>query len=338
MRAAKLVAPKKIEIQEVAAVESIKDTEVLIDVKYCGICGTDMHIFEGHRPDVPLPRIMGHEFSGVVSKVGAKVDHVAVGDAVVVDPVVACGTCATCESGHPNVCATVMCLGVQTDGCMVDQFIADGKQVYKLPAGIDLRTAATIEPYSIAANVVGASNPQKDDICLIYGAGTIGLCVAQAMSLFCNNIIVTDVIDEKLEAAKSFGATETINSKKEDVTSRVMELTDNRGVNIVVDAVGLAAILEQSIGLCAPCATIVNLGFDAGEAKIKPIDLTKKEIKIHGSRMNCYQFPKLLTWFESGALNPQKLISKEFDFVDCQKAFETAVDKSQNYIKIMLKY
>ncbi len=338
MRAAKFIAPKTIEIQDVPAVESIGAGEVLIDVKYCGICGTDMHIFEGHRPDVALPRVMGHEFSGIVSKVGADITHVAVGDKVVVDPVVACGTCSTCLSGHPNVCETVMCLGVQTDGCLLDEFIADGKQVYKVPESIAMDAAATIEPYSIAANVVATANPQKDDVCLIYGAGTIGLCVTQAMAHFCNNIIVTDMIDEKLEIAKEFGATTIINSKNEDLSAKIMELTNGRGVNIVVDAVGMARILEQAVTLCAPCATIVNLGFDAGEAKIKPVDLTKKEIKIHGSRMNCYRFPTVLEWFETGVVNPAKLISKTFAFDDIQAAFETSIDKSQILLKIMIEY
>ncbi len=190
--------------------------EVRVKVKLAGICGSDSHIYRGHNPFAKYPRVIGHEFFGVIDAVGDGVESARVGERVAVDPVVSCGHCYPCSIGKPNVCTTLAVLGVHADGGFSEYAVVPAKNAWKIPEAVADQYAVMIEPFTIAANVTGHGQPTENDTVLVYGAGPIGLTIVQVLKGVYNvkNVIVADRIDERLEKAKESGADRAINNSQ----------------------------------------------------------------------------------------------------------------------------
>ncbi|WP_461206241.1 alcohol dehydrogenase catalytic domain-containing protein [Clostridium sp. DL1XJH146] len=337
MRVAKMTAPNTLEVMEAEEPVVSNDKEVKVQVKAVGICGTDLHIFRGERADVELPRVMGHELSGLVTEVGSAVDKVKVGDRVVLDPVFACGVCPTCKKGFPNVCESVKCYGVQMDGGYQDYIVVDQKHLYPFDASISFENAALAEPFSIAANILERTVAKENDNVLVIGSGTIGLSIVQAAKGMGANVMVADVVDTKLAKALEVGADKVVNSKKESLEEAANEFVAG-GFDVVIDAVGITPLFEQSIQFAAPRARIACIGFDARPAQIPPVVITKKELTIVGSRMNCYQFPKVMEWLNEGKIQAELMISRKYDVNDIQKAFEETLANGESIVKTLITF
>ena len=316
MRVAKLTEVRKIEVVEGEKPEISSEYDVQVKVKAVGICGTDLHIFNEGRADVILPRVMGHELSGEVTAVGEKVDRVKVGDRVALDPVFACGECPTCRKGYPNVCENVKCYGVQMDGGYQDYIVVHEKHLYPFDHSISFEQAALAEPFSIAANILERTSAAKEDNVIIIGA---------------------DVVDSKLEKARALGADKVVNSKKESIKDMIEEFAPG-GLDVVIDAVGITSLFQQSIEYAAPRGRIACIGFDAKPAEIPPVLITKKELSIVGSRMNCYQFPKVMKWLEEGKIDAEKMISRKYSIDDIQQAFEETIANGQDVVKTLIVF
>lgn len=155
--------------------------EVRVKVKLAGICGSDSHIYRGHNPFAKYPRVIGHEFFGVIDAVGDGVESARVGERVAVDPVVSCGHCYPCSIGKPNVCTTLAVLGVHADGGFSEYAVVPAKNAWKIPEALADQYAVMIEPFTIAANVTGHGQPTENDTVLVYGAGPIGLTIVQVL-------------------------------------------------------------------------------------------------------------------------------------------------------------
>lgn len=337
MRVAKLTEIKKIEITNENQIDNYNANEVIVKVKACGLCGTDLHIFSHGRADVALPRIMGHELSGEIVEIGKEVTNVKVGDRVALDPVVSCGECYVCKKGHENVCSNVKCFGVQMDGGFRDYIKVDAKRLYKFPDNMSWEEASLIETYSIAANIIDKARVVAGELVVIFGAGPIGLSLTQALKGMGAKVIVTDIIDSRLQTAKDFGADKVINTANEDLEAGI-DSFDINGANVIIDAVGSSKLFALSVELAKPTSRIVVIGFDANSADIKPVDITKKELEIVGSRMNCNKFPKVIDWYNEGFINPKQMISAVYNFEDIQKAFDDVTGNPKDFIKVVLKY
>lgn len=337
MRVAKLVAPNRIEIMEAAVPQIIGKKDVQVRVKAVGICGTDLHIFRGERADVALPRVMGHELSGVVTETGPEVERVKVGDRVVLDPVFSCGECPTCKKGYQNVCNDVKCYGVQMDGGYQDYIVVNEKHLYVFHESIPYEQAALAEPFSIAANILERTMLKAEDNVIVIGAGTIGLSLIQSAVSIGARVLVADVVDAKLEKALEFGAERVVNSKLESV-KKVIEEFSPGGLDVVIDAVGITSLFQQSIEYAAPRARVACIGFDSKAAEIQPVVITKKELSIIGSRMNCFQFPKVMKWLNEGKIQAEKMISRKYPVEDIQKAFDETLANGENVVKALITF
>lgn len=337
MRAAKLVAPCRIEVQEVPRHTAPGPEEVSIQVKAVGICGTDVHIFQGHRDDVVLPRVMGHELSGVVVSTGHGVSRLQEGDRVVLDPVFSCGACAVCASGHENVCSQVQCFGVQMDGGFQDFIQVPAHRVHKLPERISFEEGALAEPYSVAANIFSRVSAAPEDRLVIIGAGTIGLALLQAARGLGCQVLMADIVDSKLQKALEFGAAQTVNTAREDLHACVDAFAPG-GADIVVDAVGIHQFFELSADLAAPVGRIAVIGFDGADAHIPPVKITKKELTIVGSRMNCHKFPTVMQWLAEGRLDPGKMITGVYPVEQIQAAFEHTIADNEHCVKTIITF
>lgn len=337
MRVSKLTAPKKIELFDEPMVREPEAGEACVRVKAVGICGTDLHIFQGERSDVELPRVMGHELSGVVEKVGEGVTNIKVGDCVVFDPVVSCGTCKICKSGHANVCADVKCFGVQMDGGFQDYIVVDANKLYKYPDRIPFEEAALAEPFSVAANILTRVNATAEDRIVIIGAGTIGLAILQAAKGMGASVLISDVEDKKLETARDFGADVTVNNKKLDLMEQVMAFAPG-GADVLIDAVGAAPLTEQTVDMAAPTARIAVIGFDIRPMHIPPVKITKKELTLVGSRMNNGMFPKVIEWLEKGCLDTAGMVSRVYPIEEIQQAFLDTLANGDSNVKTIIKF
>lgn len=335
MRVAKLVMNRKFELAELPMPSVETDTDVQVNVKVVGICGTDLHIFQEGRADVQLPRIMGHELSGVVTATGPRVDRVRVGDRVVLDPVFACGSCLTCRKGHPNVCEDVRCYGVQMDGAYQDYIVVDQKHLYPFVSSISFQTAAMAEPFSIAANILHRAGLTAGENLLILGGGTIGLAVLQVAKGLGARVMLADIMASKLETAQNMGADAVVNSREGSLPG-VAGAFAPIGFDVVVDAVGSAHMLEQALDYAAPCARILCIGFDARPAAIPPVVVTKKELSILGSRMNCGRFPVVMQWLSEGRIQANAMISRKYPLEQIQQAFEETIADSAHIVKTLI--
>ncbi|WP_417507376.1 Zn-dependent oxidoreductase [Marinomonas gallaica] len=292
------------EMPEVAA------GEVMIKTSFAGICGSDLHIIHGQNPFVQFPRVTGHEFSGVVTALADDVEGLAVGDRVCVDPVISCGTCYPCRAGRHNVCMNMQVFGVHRNGGFSQFTSAPASSVIKLPDNVTLEQAALVEPYSIAMNVLSRMNPIDGDTLLVYGAGVIGLTIVQvAKAIGIERIIVTDIVAERLETAKALGATDTINSREQNVEDTVREWTNGEGVPLIADAACIPALLPEILRIACPAGRVGLLGFSSAPSDLSQIEVIKKELTLVGSRLNNRRFPQVLELIASGQLDPLKLIS-----------------------------
>lgn len=337
MRAAKLMELNRLEIVDVPVPGIKNETDVQVQVKAVGVCGTDLHMFREERADVQLPRIMGHELSGIVTGIGSGVSIVKVGDHVVLDPVFACGNCSTCRKGFLNVCDTVRCFGVQMDGGYQDYIVVGEEHLYPYHPSVSFEEAALAEPFSIALNILDRTMATDQDNVLIIGSGTIGLSLLQAAKVVGSRVMIADVVPHKLAIAADMGADATVNSAAESLADAAKAFSAD-GFDIVIDAVGITHLFQQSLDYAAPRARVACIGFDAQAAEIPPVRITKKELSIIGSRMNCNKFPDVVKWLNGGNIQAQKMIARKYNIEDIQKAFEETLADSIGSIKTIILF
>ncbi|MDR1977253.1 MAG: zinc-binding alcohol dehydrogenase family protein [Synergistaceae bacterium] len=333
MRSAKLVEPKKIVIYDNEPEPKPGVGQVAVRVKAVGICGTDIHVWHGERPDVSLPRVMGHEFSGVVEADSGKFKK---GEKVVVDPVVSCGTCVSCKRGYPNLCSTVKCLGVQVEGAFCDLIVVPEEKVYRFPESLSFVQASMIEPYSIASEVMFRGGPVEGEKALVFGAGPIGLGILEGLKLRGLSVMVTDLVDSRLTKARELGADAVVNGKTENLAQAVNAFTEDFGLDFTVDAVGNPKIMESAIDMAAPGGRVVVLGFNPMPAQVPELSLVRKELKVMATRMNCNRFPEVLGWFEEKKVHPDAVLSAVYPLEDVNKAFEHIAQNPDNTLKVVV--
>ncbi len=311
--------------------------EVLVRVAFAGICGSDMHIIHGDNAFVRFPRITGHEFAGVIDAVGKGVTNVAVGDRVCVDPVISCGTCYPCRINRPNVCSALEVIGVHRNGGFEEFVSVPASNVHKLAEHIGLDEAALVEPYTIAANVLDRMQPHPGDRLLILGAGVIGMTILQmARALGIEEIIVTDVINERLTAAKELGATHVLNSREQEVEKEVLALTQGEGVPLIADAACVPALLPQMLRLASPAGRIGLLGFSVQPSELVQLEVIKKELTLVGSRLSNRKFPEVLKLMENGSLDPLALVSHRLPLIDMPNAIDMLDHRPEEARKVLI--
>src|SRR5216683_435096 len=217
--------------------------DVLVRVKACGICGSDVHGFDGSSGRRIPPLVMGHEAAGVIAATGANVKNFQDGDRVTFDSTVSCGKCFYCNRGEINLCDNRQVLGVscadyRRHGAFAEYVVVPQNIVYKLPDSLAFEHAALIEAVSVAVHAVNITPVKLGDTALVVGTGMIGLLVLQAIRLAgCSRVIAVDLDDAKLEVARQFGANEVVNPKKGDLQARLAELTNGRGAAVAIEAV-----------------------------------------------------------------------------------------------------
>ena len=311
MKAAVYHGSGDLRVEEVP-VRKLKDNEVKIQVKYCGICGTDIHIFHGDGGccDVTPPLVPGHEFSGVVAEVGAGVKTVKVGDRVTGDPNDMCGECYFCKNGMQHFCKNNIGIGTTVDGGFAEYVIMREKQVYKVSDELSFIEAAMAEPISCCLHGIDLCNIKAGDTVLVIGGGPIGMIMMQlAKNAGASKVIMSEPVEEKREQALKLGATKTIDPLHEDVEAVLAEYCEN--VNVVIECVGNVHTQADAVRFAGRGATIMYFGLAAPEESfpIRPDDIFKKELHITSSYINPYSFERAIQILESGTVELESLIT-----------------------------
>lgn len=337
MQAFQVNAPHDFKVAEVE-IPSPAAGEVLVRVAFAGICGSDMHIIHGDNAFVRFPRITGHEFAGVIEALGEGVADVSVGDRVCVDPVISCGTCYPCRINRPSICSALEVIGVHRNGGFEEFVCVPAANVHQVPEHIALDAAALVEPYTIAANVLDRMQPHRGDRLLILGAGMIGMTILQmARAMGIDEIIVTDVIDERLAAAKELGATHVLNSRTQDVEKEILALTEGEGVPLIADAACVPALLPQMLRLASPAGRIGLLGFSVQPSDLIQLEVIKKELTLVGSRLNNRKFPEVLALMASGKLDPLALVSHRLPLSEMPGAIDMLDHRPEEARKVLIQ-
>lgn len=312
--------------------------EVRVKIKLAGICGSDSHIYRGHNPFAKYPRVIGHEFFGTIDAVGEGVEPSRLGERVSVDPVISCGDCYPCRIGKPNVCTSLVVLGVHRDGGFSEYAAVPARNAWKIPDTINDEHAVMVEPFTIAANATGQLNPREDDIALIYGAGPMGLVTVQALKGVYNvsQVIVADRIEERLAMAKNSGADIVLNNTERSLKDILAE----KGIKptLIVDAACHPTILQEAIELASPAARIVIMGFSSTPSEIIQQAITGKEISIFSTRLNANKFPVVIDWLSKGLIDPDKLVTHKFDYQHVSDAIELFEKDQKHCCKVLLKF
>ncbi|WP_196604258.1 zinc-binding alcohol dehydrogenase family protein [Pectinatus haikarae] len=338
MKAIVIEKPGEINIID-REIPNITTNQVLIKVKAAGICGSDVHIYHGKNAFATYPRVVGHEFVGEIVKIGKDVKGFQEGDRVAVDPVVSCGECYPCKIGRHNVCRNLQVMGVHMDGGFQEYVAVEYQQLYKLPENIPWEIAATVEPFSIGAQVAHRGRLSASDTVLICGAGPIGLIILQVAKMKGAKVAILDIVETRLKKAKELGADKTINGKEKNITEAINEFTNGEGVNLIYEATGNKNILQTCIReLPSPAGRIVVLGFTTDELSFRQVDIMSRELEIIGTRLNNHRFAEVIEWFKQNRVQQKEIITHTFPFEKAKNAFKLNDEKPEEVFKIILTF
>ena len=338
MKAIKVIEPFKVEIVDVPKPEIKNDDDVIVRITSGGICGSDIGIYNGTNSLATYPRLIGHEFGGIVTETGKDVTSVKAGDKVAVDPVISCGHCYACRIGRHNVCSALEVMGVHRDGGFAEFVCAPEANIHKFHKDFDESFLGLVEPFTIGVEINRRGQITKGDKVLIMGSGPIGIAAMQVAKRNGAEVIMTDLVKERLDKALSMGTDEVVLVSEENLEERLLKFTDGEGIPVIVDTVCIPSSFEQSVQLACPAGRIVVLGLKNVPSQITMADITKKELTIAGSRLNNNCFDEVIAGFEDGTLHPEQLMTKSYNYKDVMEALTMITEHPQDVLKLVLKF
>ena len=296
--------------------------DVMIDVCFVGLCGSDLNAYRGLMPLVTFPRIPGHEISGKVMAKGADVpDTIKIGDLATVSPYTSCGVCPACKAGRENTCENNKTFGVQRDGAITERIVVPFEKVF-VSHILTLHELALVEPLSVGYHAATRGRVNEQDTVLVFGCGAIGMGAVCASVRKGATVIAVDVDDAKLASAKVFGATFVINALKEDLKTRIDEITNKEGVSVAIEAVGNGETLKQAIALVCFAGRVVMIGYAKGETSLATQLIIKKELDVLGSRNALRVFPAVIQMLERREKPFAKMITRIYPFNETPNALK----------------
>lgn len=338
MKAVQIVKPNELRIIDVEKPVIDEKNNVLIRMTAAGICGSDVGIYHGTNAAATYPRIIGHEMVGRVAEVGENVSDLKVGDRVIVNQVTSCGHCYPCRIGRGNVCDNLAVRGVHIDGGYREYMAVPESDCYLLPDFLSDTDAIMIEPTTIAIQSCNRAELAKDDMLLIFGSGALGSSILKIARLICSHIIVADIVDDKLAAAKENGAKYTINVLKEDLTEKVKEYTEGHGATVSIDAACTKDSLIQLLKATGNAGRVMTMGFSVAPTEINQFLITSKELDVRGSRLQNKKFGEAIKLICEGKLDLNGAVSHTFPLLKAQEAFDFVDTHDPSIRKIALTF
>jgi len=278
MKAALLTGTHAIEIRQIDE-PGIGPTDVLVEVKSCGVCATDVKKFAGGSQAPFMPFILGHEPAGIIRRVGSEVVGLEPGSRVAIAPVFTCGACDACRSGRTfslgmGMCRSYKVLGYSINGAFAEAVAVPARHVHPIPDALSFRDAALIEPVAACANGATRANASPPGTAVVVGAGFMGLVTLQLLRLLGHRVIATDLVEERRRLASDLGAAAVVDPAAEDAVQMVRKMTDGHGAEAVVCSVGGKKVTEDALGMLAMGGTLVLLGSASGGTMFE-VDLNR---------------------------------------------------------------
>lgn len=339
MKAGVIEAKNSIQVKTVPMPE-LKEGEALIKVRYCGICGTDVHVLRGEYGDGNFPIIPGHEFVGeLVEAKGAGAELFNPGDMVVAQPFFSCGNCEPCAQGNDNVCRDLHFMGTRVNGGFAEYVKVLTHKMYKIPKDMDLRLAALTEPVAVAVHDVRRSGLAVGQTALMIGGGPIGMLIAMvARHAGARRVIISEISEYRREFAEKLGFT-TVNPLDKDFDERISALTEGKGFDVCFEVSGSKPGIAAAVKHCTIGGSVMVVGISQ---EPHPVDLSAvfaKQLRIQGVRIHAqYNFIGAVELLKSGALDKEflTLVSEEYPLEKISDAFTRSLTPG-DYFKILVR-
>jgi len=338
MKAAVFYQEKKLRIEDIPIPEP-QEGEVLIKVMACGICGTDVHIFNGDEGAAATPAgtVLGHEFSGVVEKLGANVKGLSVGDKVCVDPNKLCDECYYCKKGIGHFCESMIGIGTTVNGGFAEYCCVPQSQVYKVSEKTSFEKAAMAEPVACCLHGIDMCDIKVGETVLIIGGGMIGLIMLQLSKLSgAGRLILLEPVAEKRVLGYKLGADICIDPIHENVEEILSEKGIGR-ISTVIECAGLPSTMSQAISLAGKKSTVMLFGLTKpnDEIPVKPFEIFKKEIVIKASFINPYTQQRAVDLIDSGKIDVSSMVYKKISLDELSSVLSDSVLRSKGKIIVV---
>jgi L-iditol 2-dehydrogenase len=340
MRALLLSSYRNLEIADIPVPTPAAD-EVLVRVAACGICGSDVHGYDGTSGRRIPPLVMGHEASGVIAAVGSSVKNFAEGDRVTFDSTVYCGACSNCLRGNVNLCDYRQVLGVSCGdyrraGAFAEFVAVPARVVYPLPDSLSFVEAAVLEAVAVALHAVSLAKISRDATAVVIGAGTIGVFTLQALrALGCSRVFVTDIDSARLELARQLGATAVLLSDGK-LNAQLHALTNGEGVDVAFEAVGRNETVAAAISAVRKGGTVVLVGNVSPQVILPLQEVVTRQLRLQGSCASSGEYPRAIELLASGAISVKPIITAIAPLEEGPRWFERLYAREPNLLKVVL--
>ena len=325
------------------AVPDLQPDEVLVRVRACGICGSDVHGMDGSSGRRIPPIVMGHEAAGEIAETGRDVAHWKIGDRVTLDSTIYCGDCWYCRHGAVNLCENRRVLGVscaeyRRHGAFAEFVAVPQRILYRLPDSISFEQAAMVEAVSVAAHAVKRTPLTKDASTAVVGTGMIGLLVVQMLRVAgCKRIIAVDLDESRLALAVKFGATHTLNAGASDLPEKIRALTDGRGADAAFEVVGLPQTVKSAIDCVRKGGSVTLVGNLKPQVDLPLQSVVTRELSLIGTCASAGEYPACLDLIASGKINVTEFISATATLEEGSQWFDRLYAGEPGLMKVLLK-
>ena len=329
MKAAYYTGNKRFTIESAQPVEP-GEGEAQVSVSYCGICGTDLHVFHGGMDQrVGTHRVIGHEMSGTIAAVGEKVAGLEIGEPVVVRPLSACGDCPACRRGHAHICQNLKFLGLDTDGAFQQLWTVPAHTIHKIPTEIPLEHAALIEPVAVACHDVRRSRLVAGEDALVIGGGPIGILIAMVANRLGATVTLSEVNPHRLQLAQSLGFT-TLNPQEVNVAEQIYAQTANKGADVIFEVSGTQDGVDTMTAAAATRCRIVMVAIHGSKPTVDLFKFFWREIELLGARVyEPEDFEQAIEMIASGAIDCTAMITDVRPLEQITGAFEALSGNAQ---------
>ncbi len=332
-----MTQPGAIEFYEVSEPEP-GPGEILLRIKKIGVCGSDVHVWHGKHPFTSYPVVQGHEFSGLIEKIGVGVRRAQPGMKATAAPQIVCGKCNSCRRGDYHICDNLKVSGFQAPGCAQDLFIVPEERLVLLPESMSYEQGAFIEPSAVAAHSTSRAGPLEGRNVVVLGAGPIGNLVAQAARCRgARKVLITDLSDFRLQKALEVGIDAVCNVGREDFAGKAREVFGEQGFEVAFEAAGVEASLDAAVQNIQKGGDIIIVGVYGGRPAVDMAVVGDRELSLIGSLM--YQqndYEQAVDWIANGQMKTDPLVTHHFSFEEYQSAYDLIDTDASRTLKVMV--
>ncbi len=340
MKALQAHEPGRLAVIDVAEPQPKRD-EAIVEVHYVGVCGTDMHAYKGSHPFMTYPRVLGHELSGIL----LQAPHAAplpgglkAGDRIVIEPYIHCGDCHMCRAGRPNACLQLKVLGVHVDGGMTKRIAIRADLLHRVPEGLSLRDAALAEPLGIGFHAVNRGQIERGQRVFVIGSGTIGRAVLAGAKQAGASVAISELIEQRIDAARRLGADLALDARDAArMRKALLEWTDGKGPDVVVEAVGIPETIQQAFDLVRPGGAVVLVGMTNAPVPLITRPIMAKELNVYASRNSTGVLDRLLAALAARQIDVESFVSHEIDLAEAMRVIPDMCENPQRYLKVLVR-